>query len=132
MAGKILPDDLWDEIEHLFPEHQPSPDGGRPWAPNRAALAVIVFVLKTGLAWQDVPLELGCSGKTAKRRLEEWTAAGVWRRVHAYLLAKLRGADQIDWSRSLLDSSHVKAPQGGEKSALARWIGGGAAANTTC
>ena len=95
MAGKILPDDLWDDIEHLFPEPEASPLGGRPWVPNRVALTVVVFVLKTGLAWQDVPLELGCSGKTAKRRLEEGTEAGVWRRVHAYLLAKLRGADQI-------------------------------------
>lgn len=131
MTGKILPDDLWDQIEHLFPEHEPSPDGGRPWVANRTALTVIVFVLKTGLAWQDVPLEMGCSGKTAKRRLEEWTKAGVWRRVHAYLLAQLRGADQIDWSRSLLDSSHVKAPQGGENSAPTRWIEAAAAASTT-
>src|SRR5262245_10178575 len=92
MAGKLLSDELWESIEHLFPEYEPSPLGGRPTVDNRTALRVILFVLKTGVAWQDAPQELGCSGKTALRRLEEWNEQGVWRRVHAYLLAQLHGA----------------------------------------
>ena len=114
MAGKLLPDGLWDEIGHLFPTRETSPEGGRPPAENRTVLTAILFVLKTGIAWEDLPQELGCSYKTCKRRLAEWTALGVWQEVHELLLAKLNGADQIDWSRALLDSGTVKAPLGGE------------------
>ena len=59
MAGKLLPDDLWDKIAGRFPEYESSPHGGRPPASDRDALTVILFVLKTGIGWKDVPQELG-------------------------------------------------------------------------
>ncbi len=132
MAGKLLTDALWEAIEHLFPEYAPSPLGGRPTVDNRTALTVVLFVLKTGIAWEDVPQELGCSGKTASRRLVEWNEQGVWREAHAHLLAQLHGADQIDWSRSLLDSSFVKAPLGGENAGRTRRIEGVREVSITC
>jgi transposase len=132
MAGKLLSDELWESIEHLFPAYEPSPLGGRPAVDNRTALTVILFVLKTGISWEDSPQELGCSGKTASRRLAEWNELGVWRKVHAYLLAMLQGADQIDWSRSLLDSSFVKAPLGGENAGRIPRIAAGRAVSITC
>lgn len=122
MAGKLLPDGLWNEIGHLFPARKPSPAGGRPPAENRTVLTAILFVLKTGISWEDLPQEMGCSYKTCKRRLVEWTALGIWQQVHEVLLAKLQGADQIDWSRALLDSGTVKAPLGGENAAPTRRI----------
>jgi transposase len=42
------------------------------------------------------------------------TQAGVWRELHALLLAELNGADQIDWGRALIDASFAKAPEGGQ------------------
>ena len=42
------------------------------------------------------------------------TSAGVWRQLHALLLAELNGADQIDWERALIDASFAEAPEGGE------------------
>jgi transposase len=72
-------------------------------------------VLKTGIAWDDLPAELGCGcGKTCRHYLRAWHAAGVWRRLHAVLLAELNGADRIDWERAVIDASFAKAPQGGE------------------
>jgi transposase len=57
---------------------------------------------------------MGCgSGMTCWRRLKEWQEAGVWQRLHE-LLARLHEADRIDWSRAVIDSSHVRAV-GGEK-----------------
>ena len=132
MAGKLVPDGLWDEIAHLFPVWEPSPEGGRPPADNRTVLTAIIFVLKTGIAWEDLPLELGCSYKTCHRRLSEWTELGIWQQVHELLLAKLQGAGQIDWSRALLDSGTVKAPLGGENAALTRRIEAAVAANIMC
>src|SRR5258707_274629 len=55
MAGKLLPDELWDEIEGLFPVYQPSPDGGRPPKEARTVLTAMLFVLKTGIGWEDLP-----------------------------------------------------------------------------
>jgi hypothetical protein len=66
-------------------------------------------VLKTGIAWEDLPAEaFGCSYKTCKRRLEVWAALGLWSRLHRLFLARLRAADWLDWSRVLIDTSSVK------------------------
>lgn len=54
-------------------------------------------MLRTGVAWRDVPAEtVGCFGVTAWRRRRDWTEAGVWPRLHAALLAELRRADLLD------------------------------------
>jgi len=116
MASRLLPDDLWSEIAHLFPRHVQSLEGGRHPIEHRVVLTAILFVLKTGIAWEDLPLEaFGCSYKTCIRRLQQWTQLGLWQRIHHLFLARLRGADQLDWSRVLIDCSQVKAPLGGQK-----------------
>ena len=131
MAGKLLPDELWNEIEHLFPRHVQSPEGGRHPIDNRAVLAAILFVLKTGIGWEDLPLDaFGCSYKTCTRRLQEWTELGIWQQIHQLFLAKLRSADQLDWSRVLIDCSPVKAPLGGQKPGRIRPIAAARAVST--
>jgi transposase len=73
-------------------------------------------VLHTGIDWRHLPLELGFgSGSTCYRRLCEWQGAGVWERLHALLLAELRAAGEIEWSRAVADSSHVQAKKGGSE-----------------
>ena len=52
---------------------------------------------------------------TAWRRLYAWQKRGVWKKIHEALLAHLHGADQIDWSRAIIDSSSVRAVHGGKK-----------------
>src|SRR5262249_59434159 len=52
---------------------------------------------------------------TGWRRLRDWQADGTWEKIHQVLLDKLRGANQIDWARALIDSSFVRAAYGGEK-----------------
>lgn len=80
------------------------------------ALTGILFVLKTGIRWRDLPAEMGCgSGVSCRRRLRDWQQAGVWDRLHAALLAKLRVADKIDFSRVVVDSSSIRAVGAGEK-----------------
>ena len=49
---------------------------------------------------------------TCWRRLQEWQEAGVWQKLHELLLAKLREADQIDWSRAVVDSGSIQAVGG--------------------
>ena len=89
---------------------------GRPRVPDRAALTGILFVLRSGLPWQMLPKEMGCgSGSTCWRRLVRWQRAGVWRRLHAVLLAELRQRGQLDLTRALVDSASVRALRGGKK-----------------
>ena len=84
-------------------------------------LTAVLFVLKTGIAWEDLPQEaFGVSYKTCTRRIDDWTDRGIWQQIHELFLAKLRGADLLDWSRVLVDCSLVKAPLGGPKPARTR------------
>jgi transposase len=106
---------------------------GRKRLDDRACLNGILFVLSTGIRWDRLPQQLGYgSGITCWRRLRDWQAAGVWNRLHELLLAELRAADRIDWSRAVVDSSHVRALKGGRRSGLARSIAPGGAASTIC
>jgi transposase len=95
----LLTDELWDQISPLLHAHRSRPRGGRRPVDDRVALAGILFVLKTGIGWADLPREIGCSGMTCWRRLRDWQSAGVWDALHRLLLARLRHADRIDFSR---------------------------------
>jgi transposase len=118
MSKPLVPDALWEIVEPLLPEEPPKPRGGRPRVPDRACLTGIVFVLKTGIPWEELPREMGCGcGMTCWRRLEAWTKAGVWHRLHQVLLERLAGAGKIDWSRASLDSASVPAKGGAKKPA---------------
>jgi transposase len=119
MAKPLLPDDLWGLIAPLLPPPKPRRfrHPGRKPVSHRQALIGILFVLKTGIPWEDLPREMGCGcGMTCWRRLREWQHAGVWSHLHALLLAKLRGADRIDWTRAAIDSSSARALGGVEDS----------------
>jgi transposase len=130
MALSLLPDILWREIEPLLPPEPPKPKGGRPRVPDRACLTGIIFVLRTGLPWNMVPVELGCgSGPTCWRRLRDWTNAGVWDAVHKKLLNALGRRGRIDMSRAVVDSASVRAVLGGLTRAPTPQIGRNAAAS---
>jgi transposase len=113
MAKDLVPDELWMFIDPLLPSEPPKPNGGRPRVPDRAALAGIIYVLKSGIPWGMLPKELGFgSGVTCWRRLRDWQKAGVWHRLHRVLLDELGKAGLIDWSRASLDSATVPAKGG--------------------
>jgi transposase len=84
MATAPLDDELWNLIEPLLPVrkrrlHHP----GRKRIDDRRTLSGILFVLRTGIAWQQLPQELGYgSGMTCWRRLQEWQQAGVFQALH--------------------------------------------------
>lgn len=112
---KLVPDELWEIIQPLLPKHKPSKQGGHPRVDDRVALTGIMFVLKTGIAWEDLPQEIGCSGMTCWRRLKQWNDAGVWVRLHQKILQMLEDAGALDWRRAVIDSSSVRAMHRGEK-----------------
>lgn len=117
MAAARMPDDFFDLVAHHLPPEPPpvGPGGGRPWIGHRAVVRVLWFVLATGSRWEDVPPELGCSGRTAHRRLRAWEEAGVWDHLHADLLRLLRAAGKLDTDLVVIDSVYVRAFGGGEQ-----------------
>src|SRR5918997_1847847 len=82
----LVSDELWEAIAPYLPPERPKPKGGRPRLPDRAVLAGIVFVLRHGQRWRDLPRELGYgSGVTCWRRLRAWQALGGGAAVHRTL-----------------------------------------------
>src|SRR5688500_9061406 len=131
---ELVPDGLWERIAPLLPPPKPRRyrhPGRRP-IDDRAALAGIVFVLKTGIAWNQLPTGLvGCSGVTCWRRLRDWTEAGVWPALHEELLAQLRALGELELDRCVVDGSHVRALKGGPMSAHPRSTAAARAPSTT-
>src|ERR1700712_5581515 len=115
MATAHMPDESFDAVAHHLPPEPPvGPKGGRPRVGHRSAIRVIWFVLTTGARWEDVPAELGCSGRTAHRRLRAWEEAGVWGRLPAALLAGLKRAGRLVLDTVIIDGVTVRAFGGGE------------------
>jgi transposase len=134
MAKPLLDDELWALIQPLLPKRKRRRRRypGRKPLGDRDALRGILFVLKTGIPWEDLPREMGCgSGMSCWRRLRDWHEAGVWRKLHRLLLARLRSAGRVDFSRGIVDSSSVRAVFGGAKPAPALSTAEKRARNTT-
>ena len=118
MRRLLVDDKLWELVEPLLPppKLRRYRYPGRKPLDNRKALTGILFVLKTGIAWRDLPSEMGCGcGVACWSRLHYWHQCGVWERLKEVLLGTLNYAGQIDWSRAAVDSSSVRALKGGDK-----------------
>jgi transposase len=111
-----MPEEFFALVSHhLPPEPVIGPKGGRPPIAHQTVLKVIWYILASGCRWDDVPLEMGCSGRTAHRRLRLWERLGVWDRLHADLLGLLRQNGCLDPGVAVVDSVYIRAFGGGEK-----------------
>ena len=113
MPKPFLTDEQWKKIEPLLPQ---SSGRGRPWADNRRVLEGILWVLKTGARWRDLPSEYP-SPSTCWRRLQLWEEQDVWLDVWRQFLAELDARGQLDWRESFVDGSFAPAKKGASASA---------------
>ena len=85
----VLTDEQWETIKPLLPELPKNPKGGRPWADMRKTLEGIVWILRSGARWKDLPREFP-SPSTCWRRLKRFQDEGVWLEIWRVLLQKVR------------------------------------------
>jgi transposase len=114
MQKAFLSDEQWAKIEPLLPKTK---SRGRPWADNRCVLEGILWVLKSGARWRDLPKEYP-SPSTCWRRLRQWEEHEVWLKIWRQFLSELDQRGKLDWSESFLDGSFAPAKKGA--SALAK------------
>ncbi|MGL4419580.1 MAG: transposase [Gemmataceae bacterium] len=96
--------------------HPPQPAGGRPFRSDRDCFAGIVYRLRNGIRWMDMPAEFP-SGPTCWRRHNAWVKAGVFPAVRAIILAELQAAGQLDTSELVLDATFAEDRKGGPSTA---------------
>ena len=98
--------------QHLIPEPTPRRDGrGRPWKERRAVLNGILWVLRTGAPWADVP-ERYPSYQTCHRRFQQWVRCGVMKAILEALALDLRARGSLDVQEAFIDGSFAPAKKG--------------------
>lgn len=111
-----LTEKQWKEIGPLLPKLKSS---GRPWKNNRLVIEGILWILRTGARWKDLP-EKYPSPSTCWRRLKLWEEQGVWEKIWRTFIRKLDKRGQIDWSECFMDGTFVSAKKGAQKSGKRR------------
>ena len=111
-----LTDKQWKEIGPLLPKLRSS---GRPWKNNRLVIEGILWILRTGARWKDLP-ERYPSPSTCWRRLKLWEEQGVWEKIWRTFIRRLDKRGQIDWSECFMDGTFVSAKKGAQKSVKPR------------
>jgi len=111
----MLTEEQWKKIGPLLPAPKRSRRGGRKPIDNRIVLEGILWILRTGARWQDLPAKYS-SGSTCWRRLRDWEEQGVWLRVWRAFLGQLDEKGQLDWSECFADGSFAPAKKGGSAS----------------
>ena len=113
--GRLLTDAQWEQIRPLLPKVPKHPRGGRPRADDRRVLEGILWMLRSGARWQDLPEEFP-SPATCWRRLRDWEEQGVWLDIWRAFVSELNERGQLDWSESFLDGSFAPAKKGAAES----------------
>jgi len=99
----LLTDVMWNRLSSLLPPQKPKT--GRPSIDHRRFIEAVLWLARTGAPWRDLPAEL-MNWRTAWRRLQRWTQAGIWSRVADALRAM---APDAGWDVHLLDSTIIRA-----------------------
>ena len=108
---KQLSDEQWFLIEDLFPWEPPSRRGGRPPTPPRVVFEALLWLLRNGGRWQDLP-KGSPSESTCRRRLREWTELGILAEVWARLVDLADELGQVNWEQLIADGTFCRAKKG--------------------
>ena len=103
-----LTDHQWERLAPLLPPQKPAT--GKPAHDHRTVVNGILWKLRTGAPWRDLPERYG-PWSTVHSRFRRWRLAGIWDRVFAAVQQQADAAGQVDWSVQFVDGSVVRAHQ---------------------
>jgi transposase len=106
--NRELTDAQWERLRPLLPPEKPKV--GRPNKDHRAVVDAILWVLRTGAPWRDLPERYG-PWHTVASRFYRWCRAGVWQRALDGLLADADARGGFDWAIHFVDGTVVRAHQ---------------------
>src|SRR5215210_171446 len=102
-------DEHCEQLKPLLPP-QKSPGGGRPAKNHRQVLNGMLWILRTGAPWRDLPPRYG-KVQTVFSRFRRWQESGLFSRVFAALQSIAQAEGRIDWQLHFVDSTIVRAHQ---------------------
>jgi transposase len=102
MVRKVLRDEQYQRIEALLPGKKGDP--GYTAADNRLFVEAVLWMMRTGSPWRDLP---ECFGRwnSVYQRFARWSRKGVWQKIFAHL------AEDADFEEAFIDSTIVRAHQ---------------------
>ena len=108
-----LTNEQWSLLEPILPKERVRDDGkGRPWTDRRKVLDGILWILRTGAPWKDLPERYG-SYQTAHRRFQNWVRDGTWEIMLLALAKDLKERGGLDLKECFVDGTFVPAKKGG-------------------
>lgn len=107
MSRHDLTDSEWKVIRRFLPTERTGRPG-RPWKPHRRVINGILFVLRTGIPWPDLPAEFGNS-RTVYNRFRRWVKSGLWLKIFRSLVDRLLKEGEIDFELWCVDGTVIRA-----------------------
>ena len=107
-----LTDIQWARLQPLLPPPRPAKGskGGRPRNDDRPIINGILWILRTGAPWPDLPARYG-RPSTVSTRLYRWQKAGIWDRIFAAVQEQADAAGELDWETHHVDATVIRAHQ---------------------
>ncbi len=105
MARADLTQRQWQALEPHLPAN---PKRGQAFRDHRQVINGMLWRLKNGAPWREVPQRYG-PWQTCWDRFTRWERDGTWQRILQALQAHADAVGDIDWDGAALDSSHAHA-----------------------
>ncbi len=107
-----LTDTQWARLQPLLPPPRPAKgsQGGRPRNDDRPIINGILWILRTGAPWPDLPARYG-PPSTVSTRLYRWKKAGIWDRIFAAVQEQADAVGDLDWETHHVDATVIRAHQ---------------------
>lgn len=107
-----VPDELWAKIVSVLAEYDPPKRTGRKRIDARRALDGIIYRMRSGVQWNQLPKEFG-DDSSVHRTFQRWANLGVFQRIWAVLVADCAALGGVDWEWQSADAAMGKARFGG-------------------
>ena len=109
-------DELWSIVQNILDQDDPPASTGRPRTGQREAFNGIIYQMRTGCQWNQLPEQFG-DDSSVHRTMQRWIAKGVFPRIWAMLIENCQELEGVNWEWQSADGAMGKARFGGTTSA---------------